>query len=130
MCVCVYVFFFKQKTAYEWRISDWSSDVCSSDLTTPCRLQAKPAAATGLDRHSDASPHYLVATGRLGFVKPLIGARHHALMILARAAVGNADAAGHAQAGREVAAIDRLHRSAYPLRNLATNIEQIGRAHV
>src|SRR3546814_4051701 len=28
----VYVFFFKQKTAYEMRISDWSSDVCSSDL--------------------------------------------------------------------------------------------------
>src|SRR3546814_6965649 len=31
MCI-VYVFFFKQKTAYEMRISDWSSDVCSSDL--------------------------------------------------------------------------------------------------
>src|SRR3546814_10914082 len=30
---CVYVFFFfKQKTAYDVRISDWSSDVCSSDL--------------------------------------------------------------------------------------------------
>src|SRR3546814_5483502 len=28
------VFFFKQKTAYEMRISDWSSDVCSSDLKT------------------------------------------------------------------------------------------------
>src|SRR3546814_7867001 len=28
----VVVFFFKQKTAYEMRISDWSSDVCSSDL--------------------------------------------------------------------------------------------------
>src|SRR3546814_2099154 len=28
-------FFFKQKTAYEMRISDWSSDVCSSDLTLP-----------------------------------------------------------------------------------------------
>src|SRR3546814_6824317 len=28
----VWFFFFKQKTAYEWRISDWSSDVCSSDL--------------------------------------------------------------------------------------------------
>src|SRR3546814_13302415 len=27
-------FFFKQKTAYEMRISDWSSDVCSSDLVT------------------------------------------------------------------------------------------------
>src|SRR3546814_1865228 len=33
-------FFFKQKTAYEMRISDWSSDVCSSDLTQmhPLRL--------------------------------------------------------------------------------------------
>src|SRR3546814_10359575 len=29
-----FVFFFKQKTAYEMRISDWSSDVCSSDLPT------------------------------------------------------------------------------------------------
>src|SRR3546814_4732515 len=28
----VVIFFFKQKTAYEMRISDWSSDVCSSDL--------------------------------------------------------------------------------------------------
>src|SRR3546814_1108228 len=28
-------FFFKQKTAYEMRISDWSSDVCSSDLSFP-----------------------------------------------------------------------------------------------
>src|SRR3546814_5947525 len=37
-CVLSFVFvicflFFKQKTAYEMRISDWSSDVCSSDLT-------------------------------------------------------------------------------------------------
>src|SRR3546814_11312757 len=33
MCLYVYLFvFFKQKTAYEMRISDWSSDVCSSDL--------------------------------------------------------------------------------------------------
>src|SRR3546814_5996115 len=30
---CYDVFFFKQKTAYEMRISDWSSDVCSSDLS-------------------------------------------------------------------------------------------------
>src|SRR3546814_4250970 len=28
----IHFFFFKQKTAYEMRISDWSSDVCSSDL--------------------------------------------------------------------------------------------------
>src|SRR3546814_5667260 len=33
--VCQLFFFFKQKTAYEMRISDWSSDVCSSDLA-PC----------------------------------------------------------------------------------------------
>src|SRR3546814_10028610 len=33
LCVFFYfLFFFKQKTAYEMRISDWSSDVCSSDL--------------------------------------------------------------------------------------------------
>src|SRR3546814_7703532 len=31
-CSLVSFFFFKQKTAYEMRISDWSSDVCSSDL--------------------------------------------------------------------------------------------------
>src|SRR3546814_12447602 len=31
MCLSLF-FFFKQKTAYEMRISDWSSDVCSSDL--------------------------------------------------------------------------------------------------
>src|SRR3546814_4358324 len=32
LCVVSSFFFFKQKTAYEMRISDWSSDVCSSDL--------------------------------------------------------------------------------------------------
>src|SRR3546814_5991778 len=35
---CVVVFFFKQKTAYEMRISDWSSDVCSSDLLRRARI--------------------------------------------------------------------------------------------
>src|SRR3546814_3970635 len=32
------MFFFKQKTAYERRISDWSSDVCSSDLQMICEM--------------------------------------------------------------------------------------------
>src|SRR3546814_7429697 len=45
------VFFFKQKTAYEMRISDWSSDVCSSDLA------GSPAGAfeqlTLLDKESE-----------------------------------------------------------------------------
>src|SRR3546814_9297667 len=34
LLIFVIIFFFKQKTAYELRISDWSSDVCSSDLVT------------------------------------------------------------------------------------------------
>src|SRR3546814_7417276 len=36
--------FFKQKTAYEMRISDWSSDVCSSDLPSPLVESAAMAA--------------------------------------------------------------------------------------
>src|SRR3546814_14057441 len=39
----LFVFFFKQKTAYEMRISDWSSDVCSSDLCRGSRLRRRPA---------------------------------------------------------------------------------------
>src|SRR3546814_1518141 len=38
--VYVVFFFFKQKTAYEMRISDWSSDVCSSDLLDPGKQDA------------------------------------------------------------------------------------------
>src|SRR3546814_7222887 len=40
---------FKQKTAYEMRISDWSSDVCSSDLISSCRsnLARKLRASSG-----------------------------------------------------------------------------------
>src|SRR3546814_5502246 len=54
MCVCFlvrlcyYFFFFKQKTAYEMRISDWSSDVCSSDLDHLCRRVARLIQAIGI----------------------------------------------------------------------------------
>src|SRR3546814_2642131 len=41
--VCVSFFFFKQKTAYEMRISDWSSDVCSSDLPVGMLTAARNA---------------------------------------------------------------------------------------
>src|SRR3546814_8053914 len=40
--VCCFFFFFKQKTAYEMRISDWSSDVCSSDLIAQIRKKRIP----------------------------------------------------------------------------------------
>src|SRR3546814_6918215 len=46
-----FVFFFKQKTAYEMRISDWSSDVCSSDLKRTCAI----ADRRDLDRKSGRS---------------------------------------------------------------------------
>src|SRR3546814_12040538 len=69
-----FVFFFKQKTAYEMRISDWSSDVCSSDLPKlndrhpflgpdartseyPVRIPMKPVAETG--------PEFAIRGGRL-----------------------------------------------------------------
>src|SRR3546814_13575431 len=42
----LFLFFFKQKTAYEMRISDWSSDVCSSDLPQPASSSASPASST------------------------------------------------------------------------------------
>src|SRR3546814_2469040 len=49
-----FVFFFRQKTAYELRISDWSSDVCSSDLGHELKLvypqaEARPEAYAHLD---------------------------------------------------------------------------------
>src|SRR3546814_9501041 len=50
-------FFFKQKTAYEMRISDWSSDVCSSDLRlafdTRRRRRLRPDGGSG-DRKGQA----------------------------------------------------------------------------
>src|SRR3546814_7712717 len=43
-------FFFKKKTAYEMRMSDWSSDVCSSDLER--RAQGRDGAVAGQDREA------------------------------------------------------------------------------
>src|SRR3546814_2361409 len=45
---CMCIFFVKQKTAYEMRISDWSSDVCSSDLLPP-PPEPKPVTITADD---------------------------------------------------------------------------------
>src|SRR3546814_10352859 len=51
----MFFFFFKQKTAYEMRISDWSSDVCSSDLlrsSLECRIADRSPYRTGAERRS------------------------------------------------------------------------------
>src|SRR3546814_8990263 len=50
-------FFFKQKTAYEMRISDWSSDVCSSDLHGDGNLGAAIGAQEGQQRHPKPARH-------------------------------------------------------------------------
>src|SRR3546814_4386805 len=47
--LCFFFFFFKQKTAYEMRISDWSSDVCSSDLDEVIQADRDAAADLYLD---------------------------------------------------------------------------------
>src|SRR3546814_11855230 len=47
----MYIFFFKQKTAYEMRIRDWSSDVCSSDLTR-CGCARRRSIRRGSSRRS------------------------------------------------------------------------------
>src|SRR3546814_10064163 len=62
MVVLFYVFFFKQKTAYEMRISDWSSDVCSSDLP-----------ATGHMKKRSFGPWMMRAFGVLAKLKGLRG---------------------------------------------------------
>src|SRR3546814_7080940 len=52
------VFFFKQKTAYELRISDWSSDVCSSDLFRRAEGELCARRDTGgIDRAATCSRH-------------------------------------------------------------------------
>src|SRR3546814_3361604 len=57
----VLFFFFKQKTAYEMRISDWSADVCSSDLRDQPQGQPRhrqaPSEAVGQDRPEGAGCH-------------------------------------------------------------------------
>src|SRR3546814_8835660 len=68
--MCVFVFFFKQKTAYEMRISDWSSDVCSSDLAVRhvCRAARVARTRQPVTRHLlhlrlDAQPRQLLPRG-------------------------------------------------------------------
>src|SRR3546814_6030438 len=54
-------FFFKQKTAYGMRISDWSSDVCSSDLDVPAATSLAGAAPAKISASSLAATAVAVA---------------------------------------------------------------------
>src|SRR3546814_9048355 len=65
LCLSGGFFFFKQKTAYEMRISDWSSDVCSSDLPGGISISGQivpPRTARGFRigcDHPDAGPRQI-----------------------------------------------------------------------
>src|SRR3546814_10103778 len=69
-CFFLYLFFCKQKTAYEMRISDWSSDVCSSDLLPDERSGNEPQPVFGRShtlaeaRAAARAAAAMMATGR------------------------------------------------------------------
>src|SRR3546814_5744123 len=77
MSVLVLFFFFKQKTAYEMRISDWSSDVCSSDLATPSLAFAQAGdpfakATTGAASFRESLTQFALVVGGIGMVACLM----------------------------------------------------------
>src|SRR3546814_3262935 len=80
----VVVFFFKQKTAYEMRISDWSSDVCSSDLFADFNGKIAKAELTDADRAD------LIARGTAA-LKGGFATGYRALIAHLRAAEAKAD---------------------------------------
>src|SRR3546814_6274233 len=86
--ILCFVFFFKQKTAYEMRISDWSSDVCSSDLVLLWAL-GRPAYAafSGLEADHRAA---IEREGRVAAKAQLLGRRPAATVAVAVAVAADA----------------------------------------
>src|SRR3546814_3663814 len=80
---CMFFFFFKQKTAYEMRISDWSSDVCSSDLEVfsinwdnkgvePTNISIQNSIiGQGLHRHNHSAGGLIQTSGNISILKSL-----------------------------------------------------------
>src|SRR3546814_5879550 len=96
MIVCV---FFKQKTAYEMRISDWSSDVCSSDLTVDMARRAihnEAAKLLGAARRQDRGRFRY----RAAAVHVAVRAAHQGVMRVLRSRVGVAGMMVIVQIGR------------------------------
>src|SRR3546814_14033394 len=104
LCHCFVCFFFKQKTAYEMRISDWSSDVCSSDLQLlrPGRADRQRAVAVAVPVAGDAFGDVLVerATANVQVLE------------ITGAGIGCVEQDPHAPVG---AVGERLHRGAATL---------------
>src|SRR3546814_4554752 len=71
MYINSYVCFFKQKTAYEMRISDWSSDVCSSDLTLNVTWRGKSAGEV-LKMEVDEAVEFFAAHSKISRILQLM----------------------------------------------------------
>src|SRR3546814_12601591 len=124
MLIVMCVFFFKQKTAYEMRISDWSSDVCSSDLDAGDGAQQNRLAGAGrpadhdglarLDREVDAVEHHGAAEALLDADDGEIG--HDLTPSRRRGTAPRPDSAGHRAPGPGWAARPSrwMRRSARP----------------
>src|SRR3546814_14843435 len=80
-----FFFFFKQKTAYEMRISDWSSDVCSSDLFSYSRAETLDDAFR-IFAAADGEAKYLAGGQTLGPMLNLRLTQPDALIDIARVA--------------------------------------------
>src|SRR3546814_7114810 len=112
-CGCFILFVFKQKTAYEMRISDWSSDVCSSDLRPERRSRdrARPGVVELLREHMrvniEPDHRFMLAGDRVGKAAE----RRVELIIVDDVA-----------ADQHIAALDQFRESGAHL--------EIGRAHV
>src|SRR3546814_5591343 len=125
MFVYVCVFFFKQKTAYEMRISDWSSDVCSSDLEVRARLKFLCDVGLGyltLDRQSRTLSGGEVQ--RINLTTALGTSLVNTLFVLDEPSIGLHPRDMH----RVVEVMHRLRNAGNTL--VAVKHDQIGRAHV
>src|SRR3546814_14289234 len=126
------VFFFKQKTAYEMRISDWSSDVCSSDLAFvaalggAANLASIDACTTRLRLvvadQGAADEARLRALGAKGFVRPsaqalqvVLGPEADLVATEMHAAAGPLGTVTEARAAKIVAIAEVTERLAAPV---------------
>src|SRR3546814_3479387 len=100
-----FFFFFKRKTAYEMLISDWSSDVCSSDLATGNPLDVLLTLEAGPEEYERVAKHW-------GLDKPLYT---QYLIFMGKALRG--DRSEERRVGKECVSTCRSWRSPYHKKN-------------
>src|SRR3546814_11333699 len=117
-------FFFKQKTAYEMRISDWSSDVCSSDLWNDEETLRRPGDVMARDRELWDFQRSLVTADGVERVM-LVNAR--------RMALPDSERSEERRVGKECVSTCRSRWSPYPsqknTKDIPTNQVSIPPSH-